>query len=274
MPTEDQPAEETKPAARRRSNALPDAAVPNVHECLARAMALVKPVGKEGKNREQGYAFKKIDDFMTAANVAMAEAGIHQVPRVLQRITDESHLTSNKAIMRWVDLEVEFTFYGPAGDSVTAVTWGEGRDAADKATNKALTAAQKYALMYVLMVPTSDIQDADRESPEAQHGGQHDPAVAADTPKQLDGPHFAGKIRTFSAELGRKTDAEIKADYAEWAATKAVEGHPDRNLATAQVTALQAYAEHLMIVINDYRATEAQQAAEASQEPTPEEPQS
>ena len=141
--------------------------LPNVHQAIADAMRRIRAVGKEGRNARDGYAFKRIDDFMTAAHEALSQAGVHIVPKVLQRITDETHLTGSGNVMRWVDLEVQFRFYGPRGDSVKVVTWGEGRDASDKATNKALTGAMKYALMYALMVPTDDIQDADRSSPES-----------------------------------------------------------------------------------------------------------
>jgi hypothetical protein len=141
--------------------------LPNVHQAIAEAMRQMRAVGKWGQNKQDGYAFKRIDDFMTAAHGGLSAAGVHIVPRVLQRLTDDSHTTSRGNVLRWIDLEVAFDFHGPAGDKVTVVTWGEGRDASDKATNKALTAAMKYALMYALMVPTEDIQDADRESPEA-----------------------------------------------------------------------------------------------------------
>jgi hypothetical protein len=141
-------------------------ALPNVHQAISDAMRRMRAVGKWGQNKQDGYAFKRIDDFMTASHAALSEAGVHIVPRVLTRITDESHSTSRGNVMRWVDLEVRFRFYGPQGDHVDVVTWGEGRDASDKATNKALTAAMKYALMYALMVPTQDIQDGDASSPE------------------------------------------------------------------------------------------------------------
>lgn len=154
---------------------FPGNEAPNVHVAIAHAMARVRAVGKLGQNKQDGYAFKRIDDFMTAANSALAEACVHIVPRVLTRIADDSHTTSRGNVLRWVDLEVAFDFIGPNGDLVTVTTWGEGRDASDKATNKALTAAMKYALMYALMVPTDDIQDADRDSPEANQQQQRDP---------------------------------------------------------------------------------------------------
>ncbi|MFP5340897.1 MAG: ERF family protein, partial [Gammaproteobacteria bacterium] len=63
--------------------------------------------------------------------------------------------------LRCVDLEVAFTFYGPAGDSVTAVAWGEGTDTMDKATNKAMSAAYKYAAFQAFAIPTEGDNDAD-----------------------------------------------------------------------------------------------------------------
>lgn len=168
--------------------------LPTVHQCLADAMGRVRAVGKLGQNREQGYSFKKIDDFMTAANEAMAAAGVHQVPTVLQRIVDDSHTTRGGAINRFVDMEVRFRFYGPAGDYVDAVVWGEARDAADKATNKALTAAQKYALMYVLMVPTSEIRDADSDDPQVYRSDDH-------RGQQADAPRVPNDVREAQEKL-------------------------------------------------------------------------
>lgn len=141
--------------------------LPNVHQAIAETMHLVRAVGKWGQNREQNYSFRSVDDFMTALNPAMAKAGVHIVPTVLQRIVDESHKTSSNKVQRWVDLEVRFRIYGPAGDFVDVITWGESRDAADKATNKAMTAAFKYAILQAFMVPTVDLEDSDGGSPEA-----------------------------------------------------------------------------------------------------------
>ncbi len=45
-------------------------------------------------------------------------------------------------------------------------TWGEGLDNSDKATNKAMSGAMKYALIELFCVPTQDVEDSDRTSPE------------------------------------------------------------------------------------------------------------
>lgn len=219
--------------------------LPNVHQCIAKAMGLVSPVGKEGENTRDHYRFKRIDDFLTAANAAMAEAGVHVVPQVLTRITDETHTTSSGNVMRWVDLEVQFRFYGPAGDYVECVTWGEGRDASDKATNKALTAAMKYSLMYTLMVPTSDIQDADKDSPEAGESQQRQiepppPGRRAVSPEIL-------ALQQQILDVGERrklSKAELVAEFAAWLPGQGLS--PLLAIGTAGAVVLQGFIAHLL----------------------------
>lgn len=153
----------------------PPGELPNVHQAMADAMGRVRAVGKNGVNKEQGYTFRSIDDFMSALNPAMAAAGVHIVPNVLQRFVDSSGKTRSGAIIRRVEMEVQFTVYGPRGDSFTCVMWGEANDSADKATNKAATAAYKYALMELFTVPTSDVQDADRDHVEVEQRPESEP---------------------------------------------------------------------------------------------------
>lgn len=173
--------EGTDPASLGRGPQYADGQMlPNVHQAIAHAMALVRAVGKWGQNKDQGYAFRSIDHFMTALNPAMAKAGVHVVPKVLQRIVDDSHVTGGGKVLRWVDVEMRFRFYGPDGSHVDAVTWGEARDSSDKATNKAMTGAFKYAIMQTFMVPTQDLQDADQESPQAEPAEQHRQEARAD----------------------------------------------------------------------------------------------
>lgn len=161
------------------------ASPPTIHQAMAAVMESVSPVGKTGVNKEQGYNFRSIDKFMDALNPAMAEHGVHVVPRVLTRLVEE-RTTRNGAYLRCVDLEVAFTFYGPAGDSVVGISWGEGTDTGDKATNKAMTGAFKYAIVQVFMVPTSDLADADLTSPEVAsraEQAQHEQAQADASPE-------------------------------------------------------------------------------------------
>jgi hypothetical protein len=62
---------------------------------------------------------------------------------------------------------MRYHVYGPAGDCLTAEVPGEASDFADKATNKAQSAALKYLLFTLFMIPVDgrSIDDGDRDHP-------------------------------------------------------------------------------------------------------------
>jgi hypothetical protein len=65
-----------------------------------------------------------------------------------------------------VELTMKYTFHAEDGSSISSVIASEGLDNGDKATNKALSAALKYALIQTFQVPTADMEDGDADSPE------------------------------------------------------------------------------------------------------------
>jgi hypothetical protein len=66
---------------------------------------------------------------------------------------------------------MEYDFFAEDGSKVTVGPIpAEGLDSGDKATNKALSAALKYALIQTFSVPTEDMAEADLDSPEIGRG--------------------------------------------------------------------------------------------------------
>ena len=64
-----------------------------------------------------------------------------------------------------VTLMMEYDFFAEDGSKVTVGPLpAEGLDSGDKATNKALSAALKYALIQTFSVPTEDMAEADLDS--------------------------------------------------------------------------------------------------------------
>jgi hypothetical protein len=62
----------------------------------------------------------------------------------------------------YVTLEAEFDFVAVAdGSKHTVRTFGEAMDSGDKATNKAMSAAYKYAAFQAFAIPTEGDNDAD-----------------------------------------------------------------------------------------------------------------
>jgi hypothetical protein len=135
----------------------------NVYECIAavsRDMA-ERGISKDRRNQQQGYSFRGIDDMYNALAMPMARHGLVVMPRVLSRECVERQTAKGSALF-YVTVAVEFDFVSAKdGTKHTVKTYGEAMDSADKATNKAMSAAYKYAVMQVFCIPTEGDNDAD-----------------------------------------------------------------------------------------------------------------
>jgi hypothetical protein len=67
-----------------------------------------------------------------------------------------------------VDVHVEFSFYGPAGDSVTASAWGQGTDMGDKSPQKAYTSAFKSMLAQTFCIADSATDSERHDVPDTE----------------------------------------------------------------------------------------------------------
>ena len=134
-----------------------------IYTAMVKVMADVGVVGKERKNPQQGYQFRGIDDVAAHCQAALEKHGVFVVPEVLEREREVMD-TRNGGRMASVRLLVRHTFFAHDGSSVAATTLGEAMDSGDKASNKAMSAALKYALTESLMIPT---YEADRDTEEA-----------------------------------------------------------------------------------------------------------
>jgi hypothetical protein len=138
----------------------------SIHERLAKVMQDVGAVGKNQTNPQQQYNFRGVDDVMAACHPVFVKHGVLCVPRVVNK-TVERWFNKNQTQVTSVMLTVEFDFISSDdGSKVTACTIGEGADFSDKAANKAMSAALKYALVQTLCIPTEALLDeSEREHP-------------------------------------------------------------------------------------------------------------
>lgn len=118
-------------------------------------------IAKSRRNSQQGYQFRGIDEVYDALAPLLAENGLCILPRVLSREVVERTTAKGGAIFN-VTVEVEFDFVSAEDGSTHVVkTFGEAMDSADKATNKAMSAAYKYAALMAFAIPTEGDNDAD-----------------------------------------------------------------------------------------------------------------
>lgn len=134
-----------------------------IYESINKIQAALAKTGisKDRKNQQQGYAFRGIDDVYGALAPLLAEHGVCVFPRATERTCVERQTQRGGALF-YVTVRVEFDFVSSIDGSVhTCVTYGEAMDSADKATNKAMSAAYKYACLQTFCIPTEGDNDAD-----------------------------------------------------------------------------------------------------------------
>lgn len=137
-----------------------------IFKSISQVMKSVGAIRKDQRNTHQNYKFRGIEDMYNGVQPALIANGVFCCPQVLKSETHEMQTKSGGTSFR-VLLTVCHKFYAEDGSFVEVVTVGEGIDTSDKASNKAMSAAMKYAFIELLSIPTEDIEDSDRESPEA-----------------------------------------------------------------------------------------------------------
>ena len=139
-----------------------------VYEKIAAVTAELSKIGisKESKNQSQGYAFRGIDQVYGALSPLLSKHGLCILPRVTDRQVIERQNRQGTALF-YVTLTVEFDFVAAEDASKhTVVTVGEAMDSGDKASNKAMSAAYKYAAFQTFCIPTEGDNDADAQTHE------------------------------------------------------------------------------------------------------------
>jgi hypothetical protein len=137
----------------------------NIYQSINAIMKHVPSIGKDRKNQQQGYNFRGIDDMYNALNPLLAEHGVFATSEVLNTEREERQTKSGGTLFYSI-LTVKFTFFATDGSSVTSTMIGEGMDSADKASNKAMSTAYKYALMQLFCIPTEDVKDTEYQTHE------------------------------------------------------------------------------------------------------------
>jgi hypothetical protein len=106
------------------------------------------------------------------------------------------------------------------GSMHTAIAYGEAMDSGDKATNKAMSAAYKYACMEVFCIPTEGTPDADAET----HEVAAVPQIPTDVKTLLDDASKLGldEVKAQWALLNKETRTLITVHHAQyWTRIKA-----------------------------------------------------
>ncbi|VEI69399.1 ERF superfamily [Serratia fonticola] len=124
--------------------------------------AVASELAEQGikKSKQQGsqvnYAFRGIDAVYNALAPALVKHKLLILPRCTERTSCERTSKSGGALF-YITVRVEFDFVSTEDGSIhTVVTYGEAMDSGDKATNKAMSIAYKYAAFQAFCIPTEE----------------------------------------------------------------------------------------------------------------------
>lgn len=140
----------------------------NIYELIGKAMAEIGAIGKDSVNTQQGFKYRGIDAVYNALYPVMAKYGLFITPEILDHKREERTTTktyngqTKTSTLLYSIITVRYTVYAPDGSSVQMTVIGEGMDSGDKATNKAMSVAMKYAMFQLFMIPTEAV-DPDSE---------------------------------------------------------------------------------------------------------------
>jgi len=179
-----------------------------IYEAINNVMKEIGAIGKNSKNSQQGFMYRGIDAVMNALNPALIKYGVFVVPEVLEQ-TREERQTSKGGTLFYSICRVKYTFYANDGSSVEAVVVGEGMDSGDKATNKAMSVAFKYACFQVFCIPTEEMVDPDAECHDVAPKKPQNNGVEA--PKESNGGKKASEKQiAYIKEIVKDIDGMLK----------------------------------------------------------------
>lgn len=157
----------------------------SIEERILAAMADVTHVEKTGQNASQNYKYVEIAEVKRAVREAMLAHGIIYTARHEVKSTAEV-ATRSGGILHVVTTESVFRFTAADNPSsyVEVQTIGSGSDSGDKAPYKAMTGAEKYALMQTFAIPAGDDAEVDSHERSAPKQSGRPVSIAKPSPAQ------------------------------------------------------------------------------------------
>lgn len=181
----------------------------NIYEAITNVMQEGYSITKSKRNQQQGFMYRGIDDVMNTFQPLLAKYKIFVVPEVLTEYREE-RTTGKGTTLIYSVLKVKYTFYAEDGSSISAVVIGEGMDSGDKASNKAMAVAMKYAMFQTFCIPTEEMVDPDSDTPPASKKNENIQFVCSDCGEVIK-PWILpdGKTRMSVREIAQSSEKEF-----------------------------------------------------------------
>ena len=138
--------------------------VPAVVPAMGKVMKGIEGIAKSKTNSGQGYKFRGIDQVYDMIHGLLSEHELITLPVVLDRVATETKTKKGDPQLHVTEcVEYWFTSTIDGSQMIIGPVFSEALDSSDKATNKCMSFAQKYAVLQCFTVPTSDVAEGDHD---------------------------------------------------------------------------------------------------------------
>lgn len=185
-------------------------------------------ITKGRQNQQQGYSFRGIDDVYNVLSPMLAKHKLCILPRIKNRQMVEK-ATRNGGALFYVTVDAEYDIVSSIDGSTHSISSvGEAMDTSDKATNKAMSAAYKYAMFQAFAIPTEGENDADSVTHEAvaekpEQSKEDEYSIKSEDDAKLQVDYMIASAKSFC-----KTEENLKNHWrANIKAIDAIEAYPN-----------------------------------------------
>lgn len=181
-----------------------------IFEAINGVMRDIGSISKDKVNKQQGFKYRGIDEVMNALQPALVNNGVFIVPEVIDEKREERQ-TQKGGTLFYTRLTVIHHFFASDGSSISTRVIGEAMDSSDKASNKAMSIAYKYACFYIFCIPTEEMQDSDVESPESVQSKEEQQMIEEASNAPID----KAKLKILKERMAQKgvSDKQIMERY-------------------------------------------------------------
>lgn len=193
--------------------------IPTVQQAWSAAMGDLTAIRKrEVTSGGSRYNFRGVDTTMNAVGPVLRTHGLMVIPKVREAKHRDFASGQKNTTMHEAIVTVDYTIYGPAGDTMEGGSIGEASDASDKATAQAMSVAYRIFLLQSMTMPTDDtdpdMQHTDR-APIGQPAQQQRPPAQQQEPPAAKPEFNADEAKAAYTDLYGRTATVAEPAFSE-----------------------------------------------------------
>lgn len=155
----------------------------SIYQKMCAILREVEGISKRNKNAAQGFAYRSIDDMYNTLHDLFAKHEVFILTNVLE--VTANVIQSNGKNIYQTCMHVEFSFIASDGSRVSAKTYADALDTADKGSGKCLSYALKNVLTQTFLIPVEGNKDNDADHIETAANGTVSPAFKPKISEEL-----------------------------------------------------------------------------------------